>query len=85
MKRRISLKHLLARGACQVRSEEACYGHLILCLTGCFVLFYTSWVMCKGRLRTEEIIFGLKHYWRFGDCVAFEFKALPRVVDEEAV
>jgi ribonuclease I len=85
MKRRISLKHLLATGACQAHSEEAYYGHMVLCLMGCFVLFYTSRVVCKGRLRLQEIIFSLKHYMRFVDCEAFELKALSRVVDEKAV
>src|SRR4029453_3651137 len=37
-----TLKHLLATGACQVQSEDAYYGHLVLRLMGCFVLFYTS-------------------------------------------
>jgi hypothetical protein len=32
-----TLKHLLATGACQVHSEEASYGHLVLRLMGCFV------------------------------------------------
>jgi hypothetical protein len=71
-----TLKHLLATGACQVHSEEAYYGHLVLRLMGCFVLFYTSRVICKGRLTMEEIIFSLKHYWRFVDCEALELKAL---------
>jgi hypothetical protein len=31
-----TLKHLLATGACQVRREEAYYGHLVLRLMGCF-------------------------------------------------
>jgi hypothetical protein len=31
-----TLKHLLATGACQVHSEEAYYGHLVLRLMGCF-------------------------------------------------
>ncbi len=57
-----TLKHLLATGACQVQNEDAYYGHLILRLMGCFVLFYTSRVICKGRLTMEEIIFSLKHY-----------------------
>jgi hypothetical protein len=35
-----TLKHLLATGACQVQSEEAYYGHLVLRLMGCFVLLY---------------------------------------------
>jgi hypothetical protein len=33
------LKHLLATGACQVQSEDAYYGHLVLRLMGCLVLF----------------------------------------------
>jgi hypothetical protein len=66
MKRRIPPKHLRAAGACQAHSEEAYYGRWGLCLMGCLALSYTSWVMCKGRLRMEEIIFSLKHYWRLG-------------------
>jgi hypothetical protein len=56
-----TLKHLLATGACQVHNEDAYYGHLILRLMGSFVLFYTSRVVCKGRLTMEEIIFSLKY------------------------
>ncbi len=79
-----TLKHLLATGACQVQSEEAYYGHLVLRLMGCFVLFYTSRVICKGRLTMEEIIFSLKHYWRFVDSEALDLKALSWGVDEKA-
>jgi len=79
-----TLKHLLATGACQVHSEEAYYGHLVLRLMGCLVLFYTSRVICKGRLTMEEIIFSLKHYWRFVDSEALELKALSQGVDEKA-
>jgi hypothetical protein len=79
-----TLKHLLATGACQVHSEEAYYGHLVLRLMGCLVLFYTSRVLCKGRLTMEEIIFSLKHYWRFVDCEALELKALSQGTDEKA-
>ncbi|HZC00620.1 MAG TPA: hypothetical protein VE844_04435 [Gammaproteobacteria bacterium] len=61
------LKHLLATESCQVHSEDAYYGHLVLRLMASFVLFYTSRVGCKGRLTMEEIIFSLKHYWRFVD------------------
>src|SRR5262245_37819293 len=59
-----TLKHLLATVACQVHSEDASYGHLVLRLMGCLVLFYTSRVICKGRLTMEEIVFSRKHYWR---------------------
>jgi hypothetical protein len=78
-----TLKHLLATGACQVQSEDAYYGHLVLRLMGCLVLFYTSRVICKGRLTMEEIIFSLKHYWRFVDSEALELKALSQRVDEK--
>jgi DDE superfamily endonuclease len=79
-----TLKHLLATGACQVQSEDAYYGHLVLRLIGCFVLLYTSRVVCKGRLTMEEIIFSLKHYWRFVDSEALELKALSQGVAEKA-
>jgi len=79
-----TLKHLLATGACQVQSEDAYYGHLVLRLMGCLVLFYTSRVIAKGRLTMEEIIFSLKHYWRFVDSEALELKALSQGVDEKA-
>jgi hypothetical protein len=71
-----TLTHLLATGACQVHSEDAYYGHLVLRLMGCLVLFYTSRIICKGRISIEEIIFSLKHYWRFVDCKALELQAL---------
>src|SRR6516165_912729 len=41
--------------ALSLPNEEAYYGHLVLRLMGCFVLFYTSRVICKGRLTMEEI------------------------------
>jgi hypothetical protein len=79
-----TLKHLLATSACQVQNEDAYYGHLVLRLIGCLVLFYTSRVLCHGRLTMEEIIFSLKHYWRFVDCEALELKALSPGVNENA-
>jgi hypothetical protein len=79
-----TLKHLLATGACQVHSEDAYHGHLVLRLMGSFVLLYTSRVICKGRLTMEEIIFSLKHYWRFVDCEVLELKALSQGMDEKA-
>ena len=71
-----TLKPLLATEACQVRSEDAYYGHLVLRLMGSFILFYTARVICKGRLTMEEIIFALKHYWRFVDLEPLELQAL---------
>jgi hypothetical protein len=79
-----TLKHLLATGACQLHNEDAYYGHLVLRLMGYLVLFYTSRVICKGQMTMEEIIFSLKHYWRFVDCEALELKALSQGVDENA-
>ena len=71
-----TLKHLLATEACQVHSEDAYDGHLVLRLMARFVVFYTSRVLCKGRLTMEEIIGSLKHYWRFVDGAALELQAL---------
>jgi hypothetical protein len=71
-----TLKHLLATEACQVHTEDAYYGHLVLRLMGSFILFYTARVICKGRLTMEEIIFSLKHYWRFVDLEALELQTL---------
>jgi hypothetical protein len=71
-----TLKHLLATEACQVQSEDAYYGHLVLRLMGSFILFYTSRVICKGHLTMEEMIFSLKHYWRFVDSEARESQGL---------
>ena len=51
-------------------------GILVLRLMASFVLFYTSRVICKGRLTMEEIIFSLKHYWRFVDSEALELQGL---------
>ena len=67
-----------------MHGEDAYYGHLVLRLMGCLVLFYTSRVIYKGRLTMEEIIFSLKHYWRFVDSEALELKALSQGVDEKA-
>lgn len=49
---------------------------MVLRLLGCFVLFYTSRVICKGELTMEERIVSLKHYWRFVDAEALELQAL---------
>src|SRR4029450_3739449 len=79
-----TLKHLLATGACQVHNEDAYYGHLVLRLMGCFVLMYTSRVVCQGQLTMEEILFSLKPYWRFVDSEPLELKALSQGMDEKA-
>lgn len=71
-----TLKHLSATEACQVQSEDAYYGHLAIRLMGCFVLFYTTWVICKGQMTMEEMVFSLKHYWRFIDSEALELQGL---------
>ena len=70
------LKHLLATAACQVRSEDAYNGQLVLRLMGSFTLFYTARVICRGRLTMAEILFSLKHYWRFVDLKPLELQAL---------
>lgn len=59
------LKHLLAAEACQVHGEDAYDGHLVLRLLAGLVLLDTTRVLCKGRVIMEEIVFSLKHHWRF--------------------
>jgi hypothetical protein len=49
-----TLKSLLAPDACQVRSENAYYGHLVLRLIASFVLHYTSRVLFSGKLRINQ-------------------------------
>ena len=70
------LKHVLATDACQVHSEDAYYGHLVLRLMASFVLYYTSRVLFKGRVTMDEMIFNLKHHWSSVDCQALELYGL---------
>jgi hypothetical protein len=67
-----TLKHLLATDACQVQSEDAYYGHLVLRLTASFVLYYTTRVLFKGRVTMDEMIFNLKHHWSSVSCQELE-------------
>lgn len=71
-----TIKHLLATDACQVRSEDAYYGHLVLRLMASFVLYYTSRVLFKGRVTMDEMIFNLKHHWSSVDCQELELYGL---------
>jgi hypothetical protein len=71
-----TLKHLLATDACQVHSEDAYYGHLVLRLIASFVLYYTSRVIFKGRVTIDEIIFNVKHHWSSVDCQEFDLYGL---------
>ena len=66
------LKHLLATEACQVRSENAYYGHLVLRLMASFVLYYTSRVIFKGHVTMDEMVFNLKHHWSSVTCGELE-------------
>jgi DDE superfamily endonuclease len=70
------LKHLLATDACQVHSEDAYYGHLVLRLMASFVLYYTSRVLFKGHVTMDEMIFTLKHHWSSVDCQELELYGL---------
>jgi hypothetical protein len=66
------LKHLLATEACQVQSEDAYYGHLVLRLIASYLLYYTSRVIFKGRVTMDEMVFHLKHYWSSVTCKPLE-------------
>ena len=71
-----TLKHLLATEACQVQVEGAYYGHLVLRLVAGMLLFYTTRVVCKAQVTMEEVLFSLKHYWRFLDSELLDLHAL---------
>ena len=71
-----TLKHLLATDACQVHSEEAYYGHLVLRLMACFVLYYTTRVIFKEQVTMEEMVFNLKHHWSSVNCQELELYGL---------
>src|SRR5262249_35348602 len=70
------LKPLLATEACQVRTEDAYYGHFVLRLIAGFALFYTSRFIFKGQVTMEEIVFTLKHYWMTVDYEPFDLYAI---------
>ena len=67
-----TLKSLLATDACQVHNEDAYYGHLVLRLIACFVLYYTSRVIFKGHVTMDEMVFNLKHHWSSVNCQQLE-------------
>jgi len=67
-----TLKPLLATEVCQVQGEDAYYGHLVLRLLAGLSLLYTARVVCKGQVTMEEIMFSLKHHWRFLTSKPFE-------------
>jgi hypothetical protein len=50
-----------------------------------FVLFYTSRVVCKGHLTMEEIVFSLKHYWRFVHSADLELQGLSWGTEQNVV
>jgi hypothetical protein len=70
------MKHLLAAEACQVRSEDAYYGHFVLRLIAGFVLFYTSRFVFKGHVTMEAIVFTVKHYWMTVNYEPFELYSI---------
>jgi len=71
-----TLQHLLATDACQVHSADAYYGHLVLRLMACFVLYYTTRVIYQGQVTMDELVFTLKHHWSSVDCQELELYGL---------
>lgn len=79
-----TLKHLLATEACQVQTEDAYYGHLVLRLLAGLVLLYTARFCLQGRVTMEEMVFSLKHHWRFLTSEPLDFHALSWDLNLEA-
>jgi hypothetical protein len=78
------LKHLLVTEACQVQGEDAYYGHFILRLMAGRVLLYTARLVLKGQVTMEEILFSLKHHWRFLDSELLDLQGLSWDLPVEA-
>jgi hypothetical protein len=71
-----SLKHLLATEVCQVPTEGAYFGPLVLRLLAGLVLLYTARIVLKGCVTMEEILFSLAHHWRFLGSELLELQGL---------
>ena len=69
-------KHLLATEACQVQTEDAYVGPLVLRLLAGLVLLSTARIVLKGQVTMEERLFSLKQHWRFLDSEPLELPAL---------
>jgi hypothetical protein len=67
-----TLKHLLTAEACRTQTEDAYYRYLVVRRLAGLVPLYTARVIFKGRVTMEEILFSLKHYWRFLDSELLE-------------
>jgi hypothetical protein len=79
-----TLKHLLAAEACPVQTEDAYYGPRVLRLLAGLVLLYTARFRVQGRVTREEMVFSLKHHWRFLSSEPLEFHALSWDLNLEA-
>jgi hypothetical protein len=71
-----TLKHLLATEVCQVSTEGAYFGHLVLRLLAGLVRLYTARILLKGRVTMEEMLFTVKHHWRFLNSELLELQGL---------
>ena len=65
-------KRAHADRALSLPNEDAYYGHLVLRLMACLVLYYTTRVLFKEQVTMEEIVFNLKHHWSSVDCQELE-------------
>lgn len=79
-----TLKSLLGTETCQMQREDAYYGHLVLRLVAFTVLVYTARCLFRGRVTMEEIVFSLKHHWRFLNSEALELQGLSWAFPSEA-
>jgi hypothetical protein len=74
----------LATEACQVHGEDAYYGHLVWRWLAGLILRYTAHRLLKGRVPMEEIVFSLKHHWRFLTSKDLELQGLSCDLDLDA-
>ena len=79
-----TLKHLLATEACQVQTEAASYGPLVLRLLARLVLRYMARILSKGRVTMAELLCRLKPHGRFLNSEPLELHALSWDLSLEA-
>jgi hypothetical protein len=59
-----TLKHLLGAGLCQVRSERAYYGHLVVRLMGLTLLMLARARRLAGGATMEEMLFCIREHYQ---------------------
>jgi hypothetical protein len=64
--------------------EKLARRELVLRLLGGMVRFYAARIFCREQVTREEILFRIKHHWRFLDSERLDPQALSWNLDPKA-